>query len=131
MKEGTLANIALDNLVIAGDIVSAHGDDGGMLNLAAFHLQQCAEFYLKDFLERNGVEYDDTHTIEILLVQCRENEVFPDGYEYLNEKSEMLSSWYSKTRYLKEYFVEKEKVSLAISGLEKNIAPKLTERTAV
>ena len=79
MSERTLRNIALDNLNVAKMLLSVYGADEGKLNIAGYHLEQCVELYLKDFLEMNGVEYRHTHDISLLLAQCREAKIYPNG----------------------------------------------------
>lgn len=127
MKERRLSDIALDNYAVAREIFAVFGDDEGKLNLAGYHLQQSVELYLKDFLESNGIEYRRSHSIEMLLAQCREAGVYPDGYEYLNDKSEMFTAWESNTRYIKDYFVQKEKVENALTNLALIYAPLLSQ----
>ena len=118
MSERTLRDIALDNLDVAKMLLSVYGADEGKLNIAGYHLEQCVELYLKDFLEMNGVEYRHTHDVSLLLAQCREAEIYPNGYAYLDDKSEMFTSWESKTRYIKDYSLQRKKVEDALSRLE-------------
>lgn len=45
-----------------------------MASAAAFHCQQCAEKYLKAFLQEHGAEFERTHELAPLLDLCVEIE---------------------------------------------------------
>jgi HEPN domain-containing protein len=55
---------------VASDVTGAatvsgqkYSNDDGMLNIVAYHLQQCIELGLKHVLETHGVSYPGTHDI--------------------------------------------------------------------
>ena len=86
------------------------------LNLTGYLLQQTQEIYLKHHLEVNGIRYPKTHDIVVLI------NMLPDDIE-LDERLVLfagtITTWESKTRYIKNYFLEKKNLE---TGL-KLIAP--------
>ena len=56
-KSETLRDKAQAHYIAAKTLYTVHGDDEGILNIVGYHLQQTAEFYLKDLLEKAGVDY--------------------------------------------------------------------------
>ena len=86
------------------------------LNLTGYLLQQTLEIYLKHHLEVNGIRYPKTRDIVVLI------NMLPDDIE-LDERLALfagtITTWESKTRYIKNYFLEKKSLE---TGL-KLIAP--------
>lgn len=121
MKEfETLFDKAKQNYKVAKIIYSTTAsDDEAYLNYVGYHLQQSVEFTLKYILEMNGIEYPKSHDIEQLIRLANKNNVNLYLTEYIEEHSEMFSSWEAKTRYILNYRLEEKKINKAIEELEK------------
>lgn len=68
-----------------------------------------------------GVEYSKTHNIEQLIQLANSYNVDLSITDYIYDKAEMFSSWEAKTRYIKNYKLEKKKVSTAVIEVQKYI----------
>lgn len=44
-------------------------DEGFAISIC-FHVQQCIEKYLKGFLTYHGIEFQRTHELEVILLEC-------------------------------------------------------------
>ena len=113
--ERTLYDKAVENLGVAKMIHAQMGDDEIYLNSIGYHLQQAVEIAMKYILEQNGIEYPHTHRIEYLISLAEQNEVDLALTEYIDEHSEMLSSWEANTRYITSYNLERRKVEKALT----------------
>ena len=91
------------------------------LNQIAYLIQQAYEMAIKYLLENNGVEYPKTHNIDQLVRLAREQGVELYISEYLDEHSEMISQWESKSRYVLGYLVEYRKIERALEDLRSYI----------
>lgn len=104
----TLLDRAYSNYNHAQMLVNLKTDDEFTMNLVGYLLQQAAELSLKHFLETNGINYPRTHRIEELLA------IVPDGYQDNFEDvayfAEVITAWESKTRYIKNYFLEEKTI---------------------
>ena len=121
MKEQTLLDKAIDNYEIACALFELYADDEAKLNFVGCHLEQAVELFIKHTLEINGVKYKQTHDITVLMEQCQSAGLQIPGEEYIDDNSEMFTSWESKTRYIKDYYIQKRKVAKAIQNLREII----------
>lgn len=119
-KFETLFDKAIQNFNVAKIIYSTTAtDDEAYLNYVGYHLQQSVELTIKYILEMNGIEYPKSHDIEQLIRLANRNNVNLFLTEYIEEHSEMFSSWEAKTRYILNYRLEEKKINKAIDALEK------------
>ena len=115
----TLLDKAVQNINIAKTIYySELIADEAYFNYVGYHLQQAVELSMKYLLEKNGVEYSKTHSIEQLIKLGNESNIDLHITEYIDNKAEMFSSWESQTRYIISYKLEKRKVSQALTEVE-------------
>lgn len=96
-------------------------EDEAYFNYIGYHLQQVVELAMKDTLEINGVEYGKTHDIEQLIQLGNSTGVDLHITDYIDDKAEMFSSWEAKTRYIKNYKLERRKVETALKEVKKYI----------
>lgn len=93
-------------------------EDDFYLNVAGYLLQQSVELFLKHNLEINGVPYIYTHNITKLLDQVLEENIklniSSDTFEQLYDMSETFTSWESKTRCIRDYFLTRRKLDRAL-----------------
>jgi len=90
-------------------------DDENRVNMAAYHLQQCAELMLKHFLEVGGIEYPKSHDIQYLLDVMQDNGIEgldADVLAALEGCADTITNMESKTRYMKNYAFSIKKVFL-------------------
>lgn len=82
-----------------------------------FHAQQCAEKYIKGFLTFHEIDFPKTHSIEDLVLLCKD--IAPSLAEIGD--IEILSIYAVETRYPSEmdYEIPKEKASEAIGFAKK------------
>ena len=122
MNNETLLDKAVQNLNCATIIFNSNlVQDEVYLNYVGYHLQQAVELSIKYTLENNGVEYNKTHDIEQLIQFANYNGVDLLLTEYIYEKAEMFSIWEAKTRYIKNYRLEKNKVATALNEVKQYI----------
>lgn len=78
-------------------------EDDVYLNLVGYLLQQSLELALKHILETNGIKYPKTHSIRDLA------EMLPDDYDTSDviPMSDTITTWESKTRYIKNFRLSK------------------------
>lgn len=118
----TLLDKAIQNLNCAITIYNSELiEDEAYLNYVGYHLQQVVELSIKHTLEMCGVEYSKTHNIEQLIQLANSYNVDLSITDYIYDKAEMFSSWEAKTRYIKNYKLEKKKVSTAVIEVQKYI----------
>lgn len=89
-------------------------NDEMYLNNAAYHLQQCVEKTLKGALECVGITVPNMYKITKLIDMIRHHGSPLIITEWLDDHSEMLSSWEAETRYNMDFVVEKRKLDTAI-----------------
>jgi HEPN domain-containing protein len=63
---------------------------------ACFHCQQCAEKYLKAFLQEHMVRFERTHSLTLLLDLCK---VQAQDFENLRTELEQLENYSVAVRY--------------------------------
>lgn len=119
-KDETLYDKAVQNLNCAVILYNSDlSSDEAYLNYVGYHIQQAVELSMKFILEENGIEYKYSHDIEQIIQLAQENNVDLFVTDYIYDKAEMFSSWEAKTRYIKNYKLERNKVSKAITEVNK------------
>lgn len=112
----TLLDRALRNFKAAQVNYQYRTDDEFFLNLTGYLLQQATELALKHVLEINGIKYPRTHNIDELLG------LLPVSLGYRLDNLFMMSgtitNWESKSRYIKNYFLEERQIELGFSVVE-------------
>jgi len=73
-----------------------HSVENPLANAASFHCQQCAEKYLKAFLQEHRVRFERTHNLAALLDLCLKLD--PD-FENLREDLASLEGYAVAIRY--------------------------------
>lgn len=119
-KEETLYDKAVQNFNCAVILYNSDlSNDEAYLNYVGYHLQQAVELSMKFILELNGIEYKYNHDIEQLIQLANEKNVDLFITDYIYDKAEMFSSWEAKTRYIKNYKLERNKVATSITEINK------------
>ena len=101
IESETLLDIAKRNFEVAKSIYEKYSNDDGMLNIVAYHLQQCIELGLKHVLETHGVSYPGTHDIQ-QLINLLPSDWLP-VFDKIEESADTISAMEAKTRYSKGY----------------------------
>ena len=118
MTNETLFDKAERQFNVALMIRESMGEDERYLTEVGYHLQQAVEQTIKYLLEMQGVSYAFSHDITYLIRLAEENDADICLTEYIDEHSEMLSSWEANTRYVLNYTLELRKVDAAIENIE-------------
>ena len=121
-SEETLLDRAYTNLQAARVLLQANQGDDLFCNIIAYHLQQAIELSIKYQLEQEGVNYPHEHDIGILIRVAQKHGVELCITDYIEEHSDMLSNWESKTRYVKNYLVELRRIEKAIPEIESSLS---------
>ena len=112
----TLLDRALRNFKAAQVNYQYRTDDEFFLNLTGYLLQQATELALKHVLEINGIKYPRTHNIDELLG------LLPVSLGYRLDNLFMMAgtitNWESKSRYIKNYFLEERQIKLGFRVVE-------------
>jgi HEPN domain-containing protein len=96
MKETTAAWIAKAESDFAGArLVLEHGEEH-IADLVCFHCQQCAEKYLKGFLNEQDIEFPREHALIPLLELCV---AFDDSFNPLKPALNGLNTYAVTIRY--------------------------------
>ena len=82
-------------------------DDAMYLNNAAYHLQQAVKKTLIGALECVGITVPNTHKITKLIAMISHHGAHLQITEWLDDRSEMLSSWEAETRYNMDFLAKK------------------------
>lgn len=130
-KYETLLDKAKQSFTVAQIIYKTMAaTDDAYLNYVGYHLQQSVELAIKFVLEMNGIEYPKTYDITQLIQFAEKKDINLFLSEYIDEHSEMLSTWEDKTRYMLNYRLESRKIDKAIDAisnyfntLEKELPP--------
>jgi HEPN domain-containing protein len=87
-------------------------------DIVCFHAQQCAEKYIKGFLIFHEIDFPKTHSIEDLVLLCKD--ITPSLESEIGDV-EVLSIYAVETRYPSEMYYEipEEKASEAIEFAKK------------
>lgn len=72
-------------------------NDDVSINIAAWHIQQCIEKWLKHQINLHGQRYTRTHSIEILVEEAEDAGVVVP--EIVETYAPLLTVWASKARY--------------------------------
>ena len=107
MKNETLLDKAKANLYTSSLLLKTTTDEA-VICIAAYHNQQAVELSIKHVLESSGIRYPKTHSIEDLL------DLVPEQYckikDIVGDLAYLLTTWESKTRYIKGYKTELNRV---------------------
>lgn len=104
MREATLFEIGSRDLWNSELILSHLTGDEIDLNLASYHIEQALEKCIKFQLEMREVKYKWTQDLST-LVEIKENISNAMPLE-LKAELGLIIAWESKTRYIKDYFLE-------------------------
>lgn len=118
MCDVRLFRSAFMDFLTAKQIYETSYNDEMYLNNAAYHLQQSVEKTLKGSLECVGITVPNTHKITKLLAMIAHHGAHIKITEWLDDHSEMLSSWEAEPRYNIDFLVEKRKLDKAIPEVE-------------
>lgn len=127
-SEDTLLGFSEIDMYTADLMLNNLTGDERELNVIAYHLQQALEKCIKFQLEMKGVQYEYTHNIGDLLDSSRDVKVGMD----INLRAELASitSWESKTRYIKGYRVELESIKQIMPLIQEHIEKVKAEERA-
>ena len=73
-----------------------HAGETPISDTACFHCQQCAEKYLKAYLQEQDVEFERSHELLPLLLLCASQDA---GFRAIKRESEMLNRFAVIVRY--------------------------------
>ena len=110
---------ALSNFKAAKIIFKIACNDEEQLNLVAYHLQQSLELAIKHILMCNGVPNQKTHDIDQLIAYANNAKIELFLTPYLKDKSDMITSWETKTRYILGFMIEINKLNQTIEEMDK------------
>ena len=82
-----------------------------------FHMQQCAEKYLKAYLIFHGAEHPRTHDIAFIASKCAE--IDPDFHSLIKEGVGSLTKYAVGIRYDEEIFPSLEETKQALEFAER------------
>jgi HEPN domain-containing protein len=96
-------------------------------DMVCFHLQQCAEKYLKAYLIFHNQEITKTHNISFLLNQCLRIE---SGFEqFIGEQTDRLTYYAVEARYPDDFYMptheESQQALEIVESLKQFIFPKI------
>lgn len=111
----TLLDRAFRNLKVAKSNYNNIKEDEFYINVTGFLLQQSLELALKHLLEINSIKYPYTHDISVLFKLTPNNVMIPVE---LKLSSGTITLWESKTRYVKNFFLEVEQIDLLMPIIE-------------
>ena len=118
MCDVRLFRSAFMDFLTAKQIYETPYNDEMYLNNAAYHLQQAVEKTLKGALECVGITVPNTHKITKLIAMISHHGAHLQITEWLDDHSEVLSSWEAETRYNMDFLVEKRKLDRAVPEVE-------------
>lgn len=113
----TMLDKAKSDLRVAGKIVKSLNGDEGELCIAAYHLQQALEKTIKHQIEMKGKPYRFTHDFGELLKDFEDIEA--EMPSKIKESLYLITSWESKTRYIKGYRVDYNLIMKMIPEISK------------
>jgi HEPN domain-containing protein len=90
-------------------------------DMICFHMQQCAEKYLKAYLAFNDTEIKKTHNLAILLKDC--SAIDPSFNTLLKEKVPLLTPYGTVIRYPDDFYtpsLQETKEAVALARLVKD-----------
>ena len=122
MKDNiTLLDKAYENLSAAKILLRQNSGDDLYCNIVAYLLQQAIELSIKYQFEQEGIKYPHEHDITILLQWGRKHGISAYVTGYIEDFSDMISNWESKTRYITNYLVELCRIQKALPEIEKSL----------
>lgn len=122
MKDNiTLLDKAYENLSAAKILLRQNSGDDLYCNIVAYLLQQAIELSIKYQFEQEGIKYPHEHDITILLQWGRKHGISAYVTDYIEDFSDMISNWESKTRYVTNYLVELRRIQKVLPEIEKSL----------
>ena len=109
---------ALSNFKAAKIIFRMAVNDEEQLNLVAYHLQQSLELAIKHILACNGAPIQKTHDIDQLINYAKHSNIDLYLTPYLLEKSDVISTWEEKTRYVLGFIIEAKRLNQTINEMD-------------
>lgn len=113
----TLLDRAKSNYRMAEKNFQFIHEDDMYLNLTGYLLQQSVELALKHILEVNAIRYPRTHDIFTLI------DLLPDSSKPIAaevyDKADTITSWESKTRYIKNFRLSEQILTEGFSLVKK------------
>lgn len=113
---GTMLDKAYAQYQAAETLYKHLHEDPEILNIIGFHLQQAVEMTIKFQLDMQGISYPKVHDIDQLIRTANLHDAKLILSDYVDEHSEMLSTWETKSRYYVGYFIEERKVICALTA---------------
>lgn len=110
---------ALANFRTAKILFAAASGDEEQLNAIGYHLQQSLELAIKHILATNGAPVQKTHDIDQLIAFANSNNIELYLTPYLKDKSDIITLWETKTRYVMGFFVEVSRIQNTIEEMDK------------
>lgn len=110
---------ALSNFKAAKIIFKIAIEDEEQLNFVAYHLQQSLELAIKHILALHGAPIQKTHDIDQLITFANSQNIDLYLTKYLLDKSESISTWESKTRYILGFYIDVKRLDETIKEMEK------------
>lgn len=110
---------ALANFRTAKILFSAASGDEEQLNAIGYHLQQALELAIKHILVSNGAPIQKTHDVDQLISFAATNNIDLYLTPYLKDKSDTITLWETKTRYVMGFFVEVSRIENTINEMDK------------
>ena len=107
--------------------LTLHGGEAPIIDAVCFHSQQCAEKYLKAFLQENQIRFERRHELIPLLELCltldEEFEILRDSLQSLEQYGvlirypgltvpvEMAEQAFESSKHIREFVRDKLKLS--------------------
>lgn len=119
MSVNTYYDKALSKFKSAKLLFSFAAGDEEQLNTIGFLLQQSLELAIKHIFAINGLPLQKTHDLDQLITIAKQNNVDLYLTPYLIEKSDVITLWETKTRYVMGFQIEIHRIENTINELDK------------
>ena len=119
MNVSTYYEKALSKFKSAKILFSFASGDEEQLNTIGFLLQQSIELAIKHIFAINGLPLQKTHDLDQLINFAKENNVDLFLTPYLLEKSDVITLWETKTRYVMGFQIEVSRIENTIIEMDK------------
>lgn len=119
MNASTYYDKALSKFKSAKILFSFASGDEEQLNTIGFLLQQSLELAIKHILAINGVPLQKTHDLDQLIMIAKQNNIDLYLTPYLIEKSDVITLWETKTRYVMGFQIEIHRIENTIEEMGK------------
>jgi len=122
-KRITLLDRAKADLLTAKTMLASAGGDDVIMDVAAYHCQQCAEKVAKFMILLQGDEYMTDHRSHVYLEELKNDE----AKNLISQISSKIDSWATTIRYHHAILSSRQAVSEVIAVCEKLIVLAETE----